>query len=163
MSMPAVVGLGVFAGNNLGGLIMKRQAGFTLIELIMVIVILGILAATAMPKFANLQREARIASMSGVQGAMMAAAAIAHGTQMAQTLASNVDVVIAGTSVSMVNGYPSAWASGIYATLDIDGNKYFWNDPSGVVMSGTTACTVSYVEATAAGVPASTILDTTDC
>jgi hypothetical protein len=59
---------------------------------------------------------------------MDTSAMIAHGTQLAKGYASNVDVIIAGTPVSMVNGYPSASAVGIFATLDLAAGKYAWFD-----------------------------------
>ncbi|WP_025559781.1 type II secretion system protein, partial [Vibrio parahaemolyticus] len=58
---------------------MKRQGGFTLIELVVVIVILGILAVTAAPRFLNLQDDARKSSLQGLKGAMDGAAGIVFG------------------------------------------------------------------------------------
>lgn len=60
------------------------QRGFTMIELIVVIVILGVLAAVAVPRFTNLQRDARIAKLNAARGALNAAAAMVHGTAMAR-------------------------------------------------------------------------------
>lgn len=58
---------------------MKRQGGFTLIELVVVIVILGILAVTAAPRFLNLQSDARESALQGLKGAMDGAAGIVFG------------------------------------------------------------------------------------
>ncbi len=58
---------------------MKKQGGFTLIELVVVIVILGILAVTAAPKFLNLQDDAKNSGVKGLVGAMKGASGIVYG------------------------------------------------------------------------------------
>ncbi len=71
---------------------MKSQSGFTLIELVVVIVVLGILSAIAVPKFINLKTESEAAALSGVAGAMSSAMAINYaGRTVTPTKGAAVD------------------------------------------------------------------------
>ena len=67
----------------------NRQSGFTLIELVMVIVILGLLAAVAIPKFVDLSGEARAAALSGVGGALASASAVNYAARKANAAKGN--------------------------------------------------------------------------
>ena len=82
------------------------QRGFTLIELVVVIVVLGILAAFAVPKFMGLENQARVAAVNAMAGTLRSSASMAHGVWMAN---GNVSpITVDGQSVKITNGYPTA-------------------------------------------------------
>jgi MSHA pilin protein MshA len=88
---------------------LQKQAGFTLIELVIVIVILGILAATAAPKFIDLTGDARKSARSGAVGAINSALSMGHAKAIIGNVV-NGEVSINGKFVKMAEGYPSVSA-----------------------------------------------------
>ncbi|MGL6644250.1 prepilin-type N-terminal cleavage/methylation domain-containing protein [Aeromonas caviae] len=144
---------------------MKKQSGFTLIELVIVIIILGILAVTAAPKFLNLQDDARLAAANGVKASLQSSSQLVYSKAAIQGIESSSGAVsVAGTTVDTSFGYPVNADAG--KTVALDG----WSG----AMSGSIAtfkpsnepnskCAVTYNNAitAAGGVPS--IAVSTDC
>jgi MSHA pilin protein MshA len=156
----------------------RRVRGFTLMELVIVITIIGILAAVALPRFVNMQSDARTAKAQGLYGAIKSASVLAKSRcelDLAQLViggtctptggAVNMD----GTVVEMVNRYPAANASGIDRAAQIGTTE-------GVIISGNAPqriydvvganilaqCRILYTQAPLGGAPDMQVI-TTGC
>ncbi len=86
------------------------QRGFTLIELVMVIVILGVLAAVAIPKFVDLKGDAVTASTAGVAGALSSAAAVNYAARSANVANGNQVLNCTAVATSLQGGLPTGYA-----------------------------------------------------
>ncbi|WP_122036559.1 prepilin-type N-terminal cleavage/methylation domain-containing protein [Aliivibrio sp. EL58] len=148
---------------------MKRQGGFTLIELVVVIVILGILAVTAAPKFLNLQSDARASSLQGLKGAMSGAAGIVYGKAAIEGKEQKGSTTL-NDSTAIVFGYPAATSAGIGAVVigledwavDYDTADEVKVNFSGVA-SSVTDCQVIYKNAASSSATSTVTVNSTGC
>ena len=142
----------------------KAVKGFTLIELVVVITILGILAAFAFPRFAALETEARVATVEGLAGSVRSAATLAHSMELV-----GAAVVMEGNAITMVNGYPDSDFIDD-ALVDFTGFTFANDTPA----AGTSqfskdgaptpaTCSVEFTESAGGGAPSTVVVNTGGC
>ena len=138
----------------------RKQAGFTLVELVVVLAILGILAAIAIPKYASHVKEARAAALNGLAGAVRSSVVVVQSKYIASgattspvTMQDGVTTVAVGTA-GAVAGIPTA--VGIENAVKVEGPFTF---AAGVwTLSGLANCTVTY-----SAVDGSATVDSSGC
>jgi MSHA pilin protein MshA len=150
-----------------------KQNGFTLIELVIVIVILGILAAIAIPKFITLQREARIAVIDSAYLSLKSGSNIvfAKAASNAQHTVENAAIELGdGTSVQARFGYPIAQQANIESLFDDLSPRFIFAGGGAAAAStiemrldGIENCRISYTNAAAAGQRPNIVKITTGC
>ncbi|RJG49979.1 type II secretion system protein [Motilimonas pumila] len=167
---------------------LNKQSGFTLIELVIVIIVLGILAATAAPKFIDLQTDARQSALNGLKAALEGGATLTYAKAAIagkEKDATAADLDVDGRTVNIIFGYPTALNVGIGAAVDLSSGDWATTEVAAaggepailqIAATGTTpetngSCWVEYAETeTATDRPVISIVgldstgaDTTEC
>jgi MSHA pilin protein MshA len=145
----------------------SHERGFTLIELVVVITILGILAAFAVPRFIALDTQARVATINGLSGSVKSAASLARGLAMASSVGASGTVSMEGQTITLNNYYPDS-ATIAKAVYSDNTNDFTFTAGTATTVSTWTKngaptpanCAVTYLPATASASPVVQVIPT---
>jgi MSHA pilin protein MshA len=162
----------------------KQQSGFTLIELVAVVVLLGILSVTALPRFIDIQGDARAGVVQGLRAAMEGASVQIYAKSLlrgVEGVTSNAGAIVIANAnnVEVRSGYPKAVAdtAGNWAILDLlqydntvftiqddgDNNAWIGYDRDGDGQVSDDECYVRYDESTNPNNRPNLLVDTDRC
>jgi MSHA pilin protein MshA len=134
-----------------------RQQGFTLVELVVVIVVLGILAAVAIPRYVTYTREARISALNGLAAALRSSVMLVQGRYQAVGNLTATTVTLADGSTVAVStgangGIPTTASAGIEAAVRQEGFVYVPATGTWDFATAIAGCNVTYTAAGAVAV-----------
>ena len=168
---------------------MRNQKGFTLIELIIVIVVLGILAVTAAPQFFNFSGDARESAVKGLKGNIQGAYQTVYAKAAIEGKLGDSDTLNENTTstdddIALVYGYPAATDDGIVSAASLDSSDWDYTSngsdtvyiaPAGYITAADTdsglassdyesaECYVSYQQTDSADTPPTVAIDVSGC
>lgn len=126
-----------------------------MIELVMVIVVLGILAATALPKFVDLGKDARAAALESMRGSLNASIAMVHGAALIAQKTSGTLTVTGIGNIALVNGYPQNTKANLDLMLQYDATSFTTANGSITHAKAVTAagCRITMANSTGINIP----------